>query len=107
MVWYNKDTVKEMKEVITMRTIAIITSIIIAMVMSILPIAINIEDCTVVEVVDFDDCKEITVETTEGEQFVFTTDTDAEEWNTKTTCTVVFNTLGTDSILDDEIVHAW
>ena len=81
-----------------MRTIAIILSAILSIVIAIAPAVFTENTCSVVEVEDFDECKVITVET-EGNLYQFYVDADADEWNTKTECTVIFS--------NDKIIQAW
>ena len=81
-----------------MRTIAIILSAILSIVIAITPAVFTEQTCDVVSVEDYDECKVITVET-DGNLYQFFADADADEWNTKTECIVIFN--------NDKIVQAW
>lgn len=81
-----------------MRKIVIILSVILSLVIAIAPAVFTETTCSVVEVEDFDDCKVVTVET-DGNLYQFYVDADADDWNTKTECTVIFN--------NEKIVQAW
>jgi hypothetical protein len=81
-----------------MKTIVIILSAILSIVIAITPAIFTENTCSIVEVEDFDECKVITVET-ESNLYQFYVDVNADEWNTKTECTVIFN--------NDRIVQAW